>query len=146
MDISTLNDIVEDLICPICWGEFEDPRVLPCHHYYCANCIDAACAGRVSFACPECRNIVQVPHVSSREAFPAAFMVNRLKEKLNRSREQCKLAAIQNSNCVDHDCPLKYNCTDCSMRVCPECILTTHKNHIYLDRAVRNLLKRKSCI
>lgn len=129
-----LDDFAADLVCPICMGEFEDPRLLPCHHYYCAKCINAAASlDRWVFSCPECRNMVEVPNTEPKAiAFPPAIVVNRMKEKLEicRERRGSRLAPPI-PNCVVHDCPLKYFCAVCRVMVCPECILTAHKDHDY---------------
>ena len=54
--------------CPICLGDFTDPRVLPCLHSFCLRClvghIDSTAAGNshCSFPCPVCREDTRPPH------------------------------------------------------------------------------------
>ena len=129
MDLRTLKALAEDLICPICLEEFEDPRVFPCHHCYCAKCIETLItrAEPIGIHCPECRKILEIPRSGGAAMFPPAFMVNRLKERLDRSREQ----SLAVPYCTDHSCPVKFTCLDCSVAVCSECVILTHKGHSY---------------
>lgn len=57
------KDLEEQVSCPICQELFKDPRLLPCLHTYCKQCLaelvrTAIRKGQIS--CPECRKIVQV--------------------------------------------------------------------------------------
>ncbi|XP_023931083.1 tripartite motif-containing protein 2-like [Lingula anatina] len=52
------------LTCHICLEEYKDPRVLPCYHTFCLECIaDHAAKNGVQnkFSCPVCRNEAPVP-------------------------------------------------------------------------------------
>jgi hypothetical protein len=40
--------------CPLCNGEYEDPRVLPCTHTYCFNCIRDKLIKNSRLTCPKC--------------------------------------------------------------------------------------------
>ena len=56
----------EELTCPVCHDHFEEPKVLPCLHYYCKKCIANLIGGNSRdrndrFNCPECRRVVQLP-------------------------------------------------------------------------------------
>ena len=130
MNQSILDSFAEDLICPVCLEEFQDPRILPCHHYYCAKCIDNLAGAALQFVCPECRKVT--PRSGGASAmFPPAFTVNRLKEKLDKSRVQLPGAPAASSRCADHGHPVSFVCLECRVDVCPECVLVTHKGHSY---------------
>ena len=134
MDLSTLQLFAEDLICPVCLEEFDDPRVLPCHHYYCAKCIQGLARTTEYLLCPECRTVAVVSrNGDGLSMFPPAFMVNRLKEKVDKSREQ--LLASSGGGialCSDHSgCPVMFACLDCHLAVCPKCLTSNHKGHSY---------------
>ena len=49
-----LKEQVQEIIkCPICLGNFHDPRMLPCSHTFCLQCIKAMAANsRGQFQCP----------------------------------------------------------------------------------------------
>ncbi|XP_023931999.1 tripartite motif-containing protein 2-like [Lingula anatina] len=52
------------LTCHICLGEYKDPRVLPCYHMFCLECIaDHAAKNGVQnkLSCPVCRQEAPVP-------------------------------------------------------------------------------------
>lgn len=134
MDQSTLDSFAEDLTCPICLEVFEDPRILPCHHYYCAKCIDILAGVAERFVCPECRNVTLKSGGAS-AMFPPAFMVNRLKEKLEKSRLQRPRAPAASSRCADHGYPVTFVCLDCRVDMCPECVVVTHKGHSHENLA-----------
>ncbi|CAF2556522.1 unnamed protein product [Rotaria sp. Silwood2] len=44
--------------CPICNGEYKDPRVLPCTHTYCLNCIRDKLMNNNRVTCPKCQQQV----------------------------------------------------------------------------------------
>lgn len=35
-----MHNFEDELTCPICYSIFEDPRVLPCSHTFCRNCLE----------------------------------------------------------------------------------------------------------
>ena len=149
-----MGDLDSELLCAICRDELEDPRFLPCHHYFCAACIQnvADTAGalqnnssfqkmaqilrRKSFPCPECRKNTVLPGNNARN-LPQAFVVNRMKESLKkfRSKQPAVAPALNPSAtahvCTLHDIALKLLCLDCQQMICPECVLSTHKYHKY---------------
>ena len=44
--------------CPLCNREYKDPRVLPCTHTYCLNCIRENLISNQCVTCPKCKNQV----------------------------------------------------------------------------------------
>jgi len=57
------QDLEDHVTCPICLGQYQDPRVLPCLHTYCKGCLEALTdkgRRRYSIKCPECREVTQV--------------------------------------------------------------------------------------
>lgn len=40
------------LECPICYSTLVDPRILPCAHTFCINCIVSMCDGVDDTRCP----------------------------------------------------------------------------------------------
>ncbi len=54
-----IEKIDQELTCSICLNHFEEPKVLPCCHYYCRGCIvklRARVKSGNAFNCQECRN------------------------------------------------------------------------------------------
>lgn len=50
----------EHLSCAICLEKLKDPKVLPCLHSYCHNCIARLDMTDNVLTCPECRTTVEV--------------------------------------------------------------------------------------
>ncbi len=59
--------------CSVCFEEFEEigdhvPRILPCSHTLCHNCIKVLLHGGLQIECPECKK--QHPALDSEKSFP----------------------------------------------------------------------------
>jgi len=50
--------------CPLCNQEYKDPRVLPCTHTYCLNCIRDKLISNNQITCPKCQYLVSVKSFS----------------------------------------------------------------------------------
>jgi hypothetical protein len=44
--------------CPLCNDQYKDPRVLPCTHTYCLNCIREKLINNSRVTCPKCHHQV----------------------------------------------------------------------------------------
>ena len=45
----------DNIICPICHNDYEDPRILPCGHAVCHDCLQGLLdKDEPSWECPEC--------------------------------------------------------------------------------------------
>ena len=64
--------------CPVCQEEFTDPRVFPCDHSLCLNCIGQIKKGN-QIKCPECNAIHNVRNV--RRDFRLMQFLDALKEE-----------------------------------------------------------------
>ena len=129
------GDKDEDLICPVCQEEFKDPKFLPCHHYYCKDCIQqlvTRAGPRTPISCPECRTQTEVPNDDVSQLLPA-FFVNKLLDK--RKREKPKMMSslpaptVSSAVCALHSGILDHFCTQCKAPICLDCTLTVHKHH-----------------
>jgi hypothetical protein len=95
------NQQLDNLIsCAICLGYFVDPRILPCSHTYCLECIHkTASSNRGEFECPM-RDGTKVGknHIDSLPINRAIRdMVDVLPNMINRSeqnREACEYICI----------------------------------------------------
>ena len=116
------TDISEELTCPVCQEEFEDPRILPCGHNYCQKCIvQLLITVGVPFPCPECRKDTVLPSNDPNQ-LPRAQWAVRMKEKLTKQSQQL---------CSEHDEPMKLFCNGCKLRTCINCALIKHRGHDY---------------
>ncbi|XP_078684351.1 tripartite motif-containing protein 3-like [Branchiostoma floridae x Branchiostoma belcheri] len=113
------------LTCSICKGVYDNPRTLPCHHTFCANCLELWRKGQRRFTCPTCRQQVKLrgPDVSS---FPSSFYINNLLDfralhnsSIKRPRASCGMC--------ESDASIEGTCGDCKLLLCGNC-LTGHGN------------------
>ena len=87
MDEDKLERLRERLLqCAVCMDEYKDPRILPCHHTLCFECIENvlhsnASASRIFFRCPQCRTDVYVPRGGITD-FPINFYIISLQDEL----------------------------------------------------------------
>ncbi|XP_078602849.1 E3 ubiquitin-protein ligase TRIM71-like [Branchiostoma floridae x Branchiostoma japonicum] len=106
------------LACPVCQNIFDNPRVLPCLHTFCARCLDKWRKGKSQFTCPTCRQQVslQGEDVTS---LPPNFYINSLLDfRALQSREQVR---IQCQMC-ESGARVAGSCKDCNFFLCKNCI------------------------
>ncbi|XP_030066398.1 zinc-binding protein A33 isoform X2 [Microcaecilia unicolor] len=53
--MSDLEDLRQDLLCPICYDILKDPVILDCSHNTCRGCIDRLWEDQAVCSCPLCR-------------------------------------------------------------------------------------------
>lgn len=171
---NTLEDLQQEVTCPLCLDTFEDPRVLFCQHIYCKKCLESLLSRGVSptIICPECRKPTETSSGGVSD-LPVAFNINRLKQLVDRMRLEEKektsvvvdtppnRASTSFSQCAQHpNQSLDMYCRKCEEVVCRDCILFgKHSDHTY-DRLIavvdddrdavaqklRALLKKKELI
>lgn len=131
MDEDKVERLRERLLqCPVCMDEFRDPRLLPCHHTLCTECIQnllqAAPSSRM-FRCPQCRRDICVPRGGVTE-LPVNFFVRSLQDELGEEVNVggpcrvCQRGAVAS----------QFHCIDCDLDICHFCIhehrLVQHKD------------------
>ena len=112
----------KSLICTLCLEVFRDPRLLPCHHSFCLDCLANLTSRHHlsrTFPCPQCRHQVTLPP-GGVTAFQSKFYIDA--EDLEKARD--------GTQCLTHpQQDLDLYCVDCQVPVCFECVLTKHKPH-----------------
>ena len=135
--------VEDEITCPICQDHFQEPKILPCCHYYCKGCIEKLflrAGANQPFLCPECRSDTLLPG-NDPNLLPTAFFVNRMKElhtkmekahgKLEAPCEQCsggKATAF---------------CRQCTEFICEECIKGHQKMKVFAGHKVTSLEELK---
>lgn len=121
----SLEDLEREVTCAVCQEHYHQPRVLPCLHYYCEECILKVSLRKgtgVSFTCPECRKESLHPEGGVAE-FPIAFFVNRLKAMYyEMERAHGKKATSKCEVCSDPEAVAQGFCRQCSVLLCSACI------------------------
>ena len=118
---SPSHKLDNDVTCPVCYGTYNDPRILPCQHSFCHQCIQGLKKDGM-IKCPACYKILQAP----RGGFPKdLFAASKIKEIHNKQRER----SAQEENCIKHKKPFELFCEDCQELACPSCKDRSHKSH-----------------
>jgi hypothetical protein len=110
----------EFFTCELCLDIYKDPKLLPCHHSFCKECLEELLAkspGR-QFPCPFCKKQTNKPEGGA-SGFPNNIHI--LPQDLERARNW--------ELCLAHDKPLEFYCTRCSETLCLNCKLTKHESH-----------------
>ena len=141
----SLSELKREITCAICQEHYTEPKLLPCNHYFCKECILQlvlwAGAGR-PFSCPKCRKEVILPK-GSVEKLETAFFINSIQESIATLEgahgkvvqdEACAQSAAKDEDslaekCPAHKEPLIVYCFDCGSLICPHCIVKDHKGH-----------------
>ena len=124
----SLRELEEEVTCGVCQDYYNDPRILPCLHYYCKRCVVRLTLvegfGR-PFPCPECRKNVVIADDSD-ENLPSVFFINRLKGVF--TRQKSVLAKVKKCGvCFTDSTDLRVVCKLCEILVCPRCA----ENHFH---------------
>lgn len=128
---NAMEQLEEELTCPICCGLFEDPRVLLCSHSFCKKCLEGLLEGnrgpayRTPFKCPTCRK--ETPH-NGANSLQINYSLRGIVEKYSKIRVIPKMSA-----CKQHcDQPLNIFCATDLKLICGFCATTDdHKGHTF---------------
>ena len=140
----SVEELEKEITCAVCHGHYNEPKVLPCCHYYCKECIYSP-ALRTGldkpFSCPECRMDVTLPQ-GSVDNLPTAFFINRLKQvhsKLEKAHGK-----------VDAKCELcrgakaEAFCRQCASLICADCVKAHQKMKTFSGHKVSSLEELKA--
>ncbi|XP_069121885.1 uncharacterized protein [Argopecten irradians] len=100
--------------CAICADVYVDPRLLPCRHTFCLDCLErwhASSHQRHYFSCPICREKVWVPHLGV-QGFRSNYFV-----RSQRQKRTCSLCRTTDADV--------HRCNYCDQLICKVC-RTTH--------------------
>lgn len=124
-----MEQLEEELTCPICCGLFDDPRVLLCSHSFCKRCLEGLLEGnrgpayRTPFKCPTCRK--ETPH-NGANSLQINYSLRGIVEKYSKIRVLPKMCV-----CKQHyGQPLNIFCATDLNLICGFCATTDdHKGH-----------------
>ncbi|XP_078666701.1 tripartite motif-containing protein 3-like [Branchiostoma floridae x Branchiostoma belcheri] len=121
------TQIQEDLTCSICLGLFSRPKVLPCQHTFCQDCLQHLTVGQTTFQCPVCRKQVRKPPEGI-QAFPNNLLVTSLQTRIQE--DDMKKVELKKDLCPLHPSEeIKLYCEECDVPVCNECLDNKHSSH-----------------
>uniref|UniRef100_A0A8C5S2G4 RING-type E3 ubiquitin transferase n=1 Tax=Laticauda laticaudata TaxID=8630 RepID=A0A8C5S2G4_LATLA len=108
------------LTCTLCLEHYCQPKILPCLHSYCQDCLKKLLGGsKQELRCPECRELVPLP--AGVEGLKTNFFLNGLLDLVplgQKARATCSLCPLigqdASSIAVSH-------CIDCADHLCQAC-------------------------
>jgi len=117
--------------CPICTEMYIDPRVLPCGHTLCFQCVAKCCENKPpgdEVACPLCRTKFTIP--SGRVGgLPKNFALANFLH-IKEMTVESPMKSVPASHCDQHkDEPMKIYCFDCKVVMCMMCFIESHNGH-----------------
>ncbi|KAM9343371.1 tripartite motif-containing 13 isoform 1-T3 [Pholidichthys leucotaenia] len=124
-----MEQLEEELTCPICCGLFEDPRVLLCSHSFCKKCLEGLLDGnrgpasRTPLKCPTCRK--ESPH-NGAGSLQINYSLRAIVEKFSKIKVTPKMSV-----CKQHyGQPLNIFCATDLKLICGFCATTDdHRGH-----------------
>ena len=122
--IKTAEEIEKEITCAICFDHYRDPKILPCLHYFCADCLQRL-AARVGqpVPCPECRREAMFDDVRD---LLTPFFVNRMIDLHARVEKAEGRAEALCELCKSMDKAEAF-CRQCARFVCATCVNTHDK-------------------
>ena len=126
-------------MCPVCHDHFQEPKILPCCHYYCKKCIRAlaqASGANKPFPCPECRSDTLLSQ-NDLDKLPTAFFVNRMKELYTKMEKASGRVEALCEMCSGG--PATAFCRHCTYFICSECVKSHQKMKVFAQHKVTTL-------
>ncbi|XP_071837380.1 uncharacterized protein [Apostichopus japonicus] len=118
-----VNDLSEDFLsCCICMNQLKTPKMLPCIHSFCEECIEkyAAKQDGNEVPCPTCRKVCTLPEAGVKGLQTNFHLIN-LAEKVNlleKLTSKEKRVSVCDS-CKDPE--IVAFCVDCNFVICSKC-------------------------
>ena len=132
----SLEELEREITCGICQEHYTEPKILPCLHYYCKQCV-LRLALRTGtgkpFSCPECRCEVTLPE-GDVDKLKTAFFVNRLKTTISNIERTHGKVEVKCELCEGSSDSAESFCRQCARFICQECVnlhkrIATFKSH-----------------
>ncbi|KAK9520953.1 hypothetical protein VZT92_020807 [Zoarces viviparus] len=129
-----MDNLEEDLTCSVCYSLFSDPRVLPCSHTFCKNCLDNLLRLSTNYSiwrplrlplkCPNCRSVVELPLMGV-DSLPTNISLRAIIEKYQSD------SAPRHPSCQEHHRqPLNMYCIQDRQLICGLCLTVgQHQGH-----------------
>ncbi len=138
-----VKELEKEITCPICHNHFQDPKILPCLHYYCKECVQALArrAGENKpFSCPECRNPTVLPQ-NDPDRLPTAFFVNRMTELHAKMEKAHGMVEAMCEECAESKAVAF--CRQCMAFICNNCVEIHKKLRVVANHKVVTLEELK---
>ncbi|XP_070189826.1 E3 ubiquitin-protein ligase TRIM56-like [Littorina saxatilis] len=121
--LNNYNNNQKNLVCAVCRDVYADPRILPCFHTFCLQCLEGLqrTHGPLPFPCPSCRKKTPLPSGGIKN-FQVNFYIteNELRAARAPRPRLCKSHGDEAERC---------ECDLCEQKICIACKLTGHNHH-----------------
>src|SRR6218665_793720 len=140
-----LREITE---CPICMSVFTDPKMLPCIHTLCVECLNRTGEAEQKksedkMPCPLCRKEFMIPEVGMYGVQKNFFMENLLEFKtalqLGSSTIICKICNMKNEGKTVETPKATMRCMECQEYYCEDCTKIHHFQKATKDHQMKNI-------
>ena len=137
-----LEELEKEITCAVCHGYYQQAKLLPCNHYYCAACIEEMAKhskGR-PFDCPECRKTTTLPPGGVAE-LDGAFFVERMKDVYGKmAKAEGKVEAVC-EQCARGKAVAF--CRQCAEFICEDCVRSHQILKVFAGHKVASLADLK---
>ena len=139
----TVLELEQEVTCGICHDRYQEPKLLPCCHYYCKQCIISLSSRyqpNQPFPCPDCREPTLLPG-NDPDRLPTAFFINRMKELHSRMEKAhgkleapCEMCSYGKATAF---------CRQCVNFICDECVTSHQRLRVFAGHVVSTLEELK---
>ncbi len=136
----TLKELEKEITCSVCQEHYTEPKVLPCLHYYCKECVlrlALRTASNKPFSCPECRKETTLPE-GGVEELRTAFFINRLKSNFSALERVHGKIEVTCEGC-NSGSKAEAFCRHCAVFICKDCVLSHKKIQVFSSHEVASL-------
>ena len=138
----SLEQLEREITCGVCQEHYNEPKILPCLHYYCKKCVldlSQKAGPAKSFSCPECHNEGTIPE-EGEDGLKAAFFVNRLKSIVSSMKITQGQVEVQYETCVEvYNEKAKAFCCQCAAFICAEYVKSLKRIRQYSKHEISSL-------
>ncbi|XP_071830711.1 uncharacterized protein [Apostichopus japonicus] len=115
---TVLNEIGENFLsCPICIQHLKEPKVLPCLHRYCSDCLESYITQQQGeLQCSVCREFFTIPS----EGFKTDYFMKNLIEYVTLEKPEISIDLHNCVRCDKHKTAVAY-CFDRKGYLCENC-------------------------
>ena len=147
--MASYNPPVDDVECFLCKQPYRDPRLLPCLHAFCYECLkkllDDSTEQQATLVCPTCFEQAPLPIQDLRRHVYLSNNANTA-----RRGSQLKTAKIcENCDSEEKACAFCCDCGDSGLPICKQCVefhkkVRSYKKHtvVSLDSDVKELVRK----
>ena len=137
-------ELEQEVTCGICHDQYQEPKIFPCCHYYCKQCILTLARrskANQPFPCPDCREPIVLPE-NNPDRLPTAFFINRMKELHSRMEKAHGKVEALCEMCSGGGKAMAF-CRQCTHFICEECVKSHQRIKVYARHTISTLEELK---